>query len=187
MKRRTILVTVSSGQLGPHSCTPFATSQVVQFDCREPTDSPHATSGASARIRVESPDRGIAMEVVDTVTTARHHELHQPYHRVNRDQRAGYDQRAKKLDSAGASSVYTRLIVDGHGLSEEYFERHTPTICRHEDHPTKAADYYSFRKSSGNLCEKSISDSENRGRGPASFICSRPMRRFSAPHPFKIP
>jgi len=195
MKRRTILVTGSSGQLGSalvHALRDV--HSVVQFDCREPTDSPQRDIGRLQLGSVVSPaDVASAMEGVDTVIhCAAITSSIQPYHRVIETNVLGT---FNVLEEAGRRRSVEQFIhvssLTWHGLSEEYFERHTPDYLPvDEDHPSKAADYYSFSKvQAESWCEKYV----QRFRKPVvvvrpSFIVrSADEAVFTARTPFQYP
>jgi len=160
MRRRTILVTGSSGHLGAALVAALRDAhEVVQLDVKPQTNPELQSVG---RVVVGSfTDPSVVAEAMDGVEAVIHCGAipwsHKPYRRVIETNVLGT---FNLLEEAGSSSSVEQFIyissVVWHGLSEQHVVQHMPDYLPiDERHPSKAVDYYACSKVQAEYwCEK---------------------------------
>lgn len=162
MRRRTILVTGSSGHLGSALVAALKDAyEVVQLDVK-PQSNPELQS--VGRMVVGSfTDAPVVAEAMDGVDTVVHCGAipwsHKPYRLVVEANVLGT---FNLLEEAGNSArldhfIYISSVV-WHGLSEQHAVQHMPDYLPiNELHPSKAVDYYACSKVQAEYwCEKYV-------------------------------
>ena len=158
MRRRTILVTGSSGTLGSALVASLKDQHsVVQLDAREPSADQR---GVGCVFTGRITDEALVAQAMDGVDTVIHCAAvpgpRKPYYELVESNVMGT---FRLLEAAGNLKTVEQFVyissLTWHGLSETPFKNRPVFLPLNEDHPSLAIDYYSCSKVQAEYwCEK---------------------------------